>query len=537
MTTTVQQDASGIKDESKVRDTAIDHKAELWKMVYALRGSMDTAEYKHVVLGLIFLKHVSDAFEAARRDLEKERSDGADPDDPDEYRTKNIFWVPAEARWPRFQALARQQKIGRLIDDAVADIEHENEALADAFPKDYSRATLDKRRLGRLVDLIGSVTGNAESRSIVPERVYEYLLSRFAGAEGKRGGKYYTPRSVACLLVEMLKPYRGSVYDPCCGSSGTLVQSIIFSRAHANGNGDKGTEDGISIYGQESDRAIWRLAKMNLAIRGIDGQVAHADAFCDDPYPDLQADFVMANPPFDTSDWGGQLLQDDVRWKYGVPPKDNANFAWLQHAVHHLAPGGTAGLVLANGSMSSSQSDESGIRKNLVESDLVDCMVALPGQLFHSTQIPACLWLLSRSRDGGELDKHRDRRGEILFIDARRIGEMEDRAHRRLADGDVTRIAYVYHTWRGDAGAEKYADVPGFCKSISLEEVRRRNHILAPGSYVGAEAERRISYPFREKMARLAAQWRDHQAEAQKLDAEIEANLSALGFDRKTESQ
>ena len=511
------------------------YEAKLWRIADALRSSMDAAEYKHVVLGLIFLKYVSDAFGEARQQLEEEGADGADPDDPDEYRAKNVFWVPAEARWPYLQRMARQPRIGQLIDDAMAGIERDNEALRDVLPKDYAREALDKQRLGRLIDLVGNIAlGDAESRSKdVLGRVYEYFLSQFAGTEGKKGGEFYTPRSVVHLLVEMLEPYRGRVYDPCCGSSGMFVQSMEFIRAHASGNGNGGrARTDISIYGQESNHTTWRLAKMNLAIRGIDGQVAHGDTFHNDRHPDLKADFIMANPPFNVSDWGGERLRDDARWKYGIPPRGNANFAWVQHMVHHMAPGGTAGFVLANGSMSSGHSGEGEIRRNLVEADLVDCMVALPGQLFYSTQIPACLWFLARNRRGGRKG-FRDRRGEILFIDARRAGQMADRTHRTLTSEDMARIAGAYHSWREGAGAKKYADIPGFCKSVPLEEVRRHSHILAPGRYVGAEVREEDGEPFQEKMARLAARWRSQRAEAQKLDAEIEANLTALGFGRE----
>ena len=516
------------------------YEAELWKMADALRSSMDAAEYKHVVLGLIFLKYVSDAFEEARRHLKAESASGADPDDPDEYRAQNIFWVPAEARWSHLQAQARQSKVGQLVDDAMIGIERDNEALRDVLPKNYAREALDKQRLGQLIDLIGNITigdANARSKDVLGS-VYEYFLSRFAGAEGKRGGEFYTPRSVVNLLVEMLEPYGGRVYDPCCGSSGMFVQSMEFIRSHANGNGNGGrAKSDISIYGQESNHTTWRLAKMNLAIRGIDGQIAHGDTFHNDHHSDLKADFIMANPPFNVSNWGGERLQDDVRWKYGLPPKSNANFAWVQHMVHHLAPGGTAGFVLANGSMSSSQSGEGEIRKSLVETDLVDCMVALPGQLFYSTQIPACLWFLARNRRGGGRKRYRDRRGEILFIDVRKAGQMVDRAHRNLTHEDITRIANTYHAWRGDADAAKYADVPGFCRSVLLDEVRRHNHILTPGRYVGAESRESDGEPFQKKMVRLAVRWRKQQTEARKLDAAIEANLTALGFSPEDTSQ
>ena len=518
---------SEIKPQSTGATTG--YEAQLWQMANALRGSMDAAEYKHVVLGLIFLKYISDAFAERHAAVLAEWGQDA-AEDRDEYIAENIFWVPPEARWMQLKAQARQSTIGLTVDQAMAAIERDNPALKDVLPKDYARPALDKQRLGQLIDMIGNIrVGDAEARSRdVLGRVYEYFLSQFASAEGKKGGEFYTPRCVVKVLVEMLEPYRGRVYDPCCGSSGMFVQSIAFIRAHASGNGNGGKAHGdISIYGQESNYTTWRLAKMNLAIRGIEGQIAHGDSFHNDRHPDLKADFILANPPFNVSDWGGDRLAEDKRWRYGVPPKGNANFAWVQHMVHHLAPGGTAGFVLANGSMSSGQSGEGQIRKNLIEADRVDCMVALPGQLFYSTQIPACLWFLARDRRNGQL---RDRRGEILFIDARKLGRMVDRTHRELTDEDVARIAQTYHAWRGEDGAGEYTDVPGFCKSATLEEVRRHGHVLTPGRYVGAEAQEEDGEPFEDKMKRLVAELRQQQTEAAKLDAAIEVNLKSLGF-------
>ena len=530
------------------------YEADLWAMADALRGSMDAAEYKHVVLGLIFLKYISDAFEERHAAVLAEWGEEA-AEDRDEYIAENIFWVPPEARWAGLKAKARQAAVGWIVDDAMAAIERDNPALRDVLPRDYARPALDKQRLGQLIDLIGNVrVGDEDARSRdVLGRVYEYFLSRFASAEGKKGGEFYTPRCVVKLLVEMLEPYRGRVYDPCCGSSGMFVQSIEFIRAHVSGNGNGGRARGdISIYGQESNYTTWRLAKMNLAIRGIEGRIAHGDSFHDDRHPDLKADFILANPPFNVSDWGGERLAEDRRWRYGAPPKGNANFAWVQHIVHHLAPAGAAGFVLANGSMSSSQSGEGAIRKSLIEADLVDCMVALPGQLFYSTQIPACLWFLARDRRGGggrEGDgrgggdgrsgrsgvRFRDRRGEILFIDARKLGRMVDRTHRELTDEDVVRIAGVYHAWQqGTAGDEDagagYTDVPGFCRSAPLDEVRRHGHVLTPGRYVGAEPREDDGEPFEAKMTRLVAELRAQQAEGARLDAAIAENLSRLGF-------
>jgi len=508
----------------------VGYEAELWQMADALRGSMDAAEYKHVVLGLIFLKYISDAFEEQHGKLVAEKASGADPEDPDEYRAQSIFWVPPEARWPHLKAQARQSTIGQVVDTAMDGIERDNPALKDVLPKNYAREGLDKVRLGQLIDLISNIkVGDEASRAKdVLGRVYEYFLSQFASAEGKKGGEFYTPRCVVKLLVAMLEPYRGRVYDPCCGSSGMFVQSVEFIRAHAtaNGNGGKAKAD-ISIYGQESNYTTWRLAKMNLAIRSIDGQIAHGDTFHNDRHPDLKADFILANPPFNVSDWGGERLRDDKRWRYGVPPAGNANFAWVQHIVHHLAPAGVAGFVLANGSMSSNQSGEGEIRKNLIEADLVDCMIALPGQLFYSTQIPACLWFLARDRKDG---KFRDRRGHVLLVDARKVGRMVDRTHRELTDEDVVRIAGTYHAWRGEKEAGEYADVAGFCKSAPLEEVRKHGFVLTPGRYVGTEAQEDDGEPFEEKMKRLTATLREQQAEAAKLDAAIAANLKELSY-------
>lgn len=409
-------------------------------------------------------------------------------------------------------------------------IERDNPSLKDVLPKDYARTGLDKARLGQLIDLVSNIkVGDKESRAKdVLGRVYEYFLSQFASAEGKKGGEFYTPRCVVRLLVEMLEPYKGRVYDPCCGSSGMFVQSVEFIRSHANGNGNGGKAKGdISIYGQESNYTTWRLAKMNLAIRGIEGQIAHGDTFHDDRNPDLKADFILANPPFNVSDWRGELLRDDKRWTYGVPPAGNANFAWVQHIIYHLAPTGLAGFVLANGSMSSNQSGEGEIRKNIAEADLVECMVALPGQLFYGSQIPVCLWFLARDRKNG---RFRDRRGQVLFVDARKLGKMVDRTHRELTDEDIARIAGTYQAWRGEKGAGEYADVAGFCRSATLEEIRKHEYVLTPGRYVGAEAQEDDGEPFEEKMRRLVATLREQQAEAAKMDAVIAANLKELGY-------
>src|SRR5664280_76617 len=497
--------------------------AQLWAAADALRNNMDAAEYKHVVLGLIFLKYISDAFEAKHAELEAQRDQGADPEDQDEYRAASIFWVPKEARWAFLRANAPQPSIGTTVDDAMTAIERDNPSLKGVLPKDYARPGLDKQRLGQLINL-GSDIGlgsPADRAKDVLGRVYEYFLAQFASAEGKKGGQFYTPSHVVRILVEMLAPYKGRVYDPCCGSGGMFVSSEKFIEAHSGRLGD------ISIYGQESNYTTWRLAKMNLAIRGIDAQIAHGDTFHNDCHPDLKADWVLANPPFNDSDWRGELLKNDKRWVYGVPPAGNANYAWVQHFISHLAPTGIAGFVLANGSMSANQSGEGEIRRSIVEADLVDCMVALPGQLFYSTQIPVCLWFLARDRRNG---RFRDRRGETLFIDARKMGTLVDRTHRELTDDDVARIAGTYHAWRGDDGAGEYADVPAYCKTATIEDIRKHGYVLTPGRYVGAAAAEEDDEPFDEKMRRLTAVLREQQVEGATLDSAIAANLRELGY-------
>jgi type I restriction enzyme M protein len=500
--------------------------SELWKAADALRSNMDAAEYKHVVLGLIFLKYISDAFEEQHAKLEADKKNGADPEDPDEYRAVNIFWVPPDARWSMLKNNAKQPTIGKLIDEAMITIERDNPNLKGVLPKDYAHPRLDKQRLGQLIDLIGNIgLGDKENRSKdILGRVYEYFLSEFASAEGKKGGQFYTPRSVVQLLVQILAPYKGRVYDPACGSGGMFVQSEKFVEAHGGKIGD------ISIYGQESNHTTWRLAKMNLAIRGIDCNLGteHADSFHRDMHPDLKADYVIANPPFNDSDWRGELLKEDKRWQYGVPPAGNANFAWVQHFIYHLAPNGIAGFVLANGSMSSNQSNEGEIRKAIIEADLVDCMVALPSQLFYSTQIPVCLWFLTRNKSNG---RFRKRAGETLFIDARKMGTLVDRVHRELSDADVLEVADTYHAWRGDKGIKKkYADIPGFCKTAKLAEIQHHGYILTPGRYVGAAEVEEDGEPFEAKMARLTAELKQQTAEAKRLDKLIWANLEDIGY-------
>jgi type I restriction enzyme M protein len=502
--------------------------AELFKAADKLRGNMEPSDYKHVALGLIFLKYISDAFEAKHQALLAEDAQAAE--DKDEYLADNVFWVPKEARWSHLQAAARQPTIGTLIDDAMRAIEKENESLKGVLPKDYARPALNKVMLGELIDLISGIALNEagdKSRDILG-RVYEYFLGQFAGAEGKRGGEFYTPRSVVRVLVEMLEPYSGRVYDPCCGSGGMFVQSEKFVQEHGGRIGD------IAIYGQESNYTTWRLCKMNLAVRGIDSDIRwnNEGSFHKDELRDLKADYILANPPFNISDWGGERLRKDVRWQFGVPPVGNANYAWLQHIYWHLAPKGTAGVVLANGSMGSNQSGEGEIRRAMLEADAVDCMVALPGQLFYSTQIPACLWFLARNKNpaNGKAGGLRDRRGQVLFIDARKMGVLVDRTRRELTDEEIQKIARTYHAWRGEPDAGDYADVAGFCKSATLDDIRKHGHVLTPGRYVGAAEVEDDGEPFEEKMARLAAQWRQQRAEAVRLDAAIEANLRGLGF-------
>ena len=498
--------------------------AQLWAAADKLRGNMEPSDYKHVALGLIFLKYISDAFEAKRADLLAEEL--ADAEDPEEYLAENVFWVPKAARWSHLQAGARQPTIGKDIDDAMLAIEARNASLKGVLPKDYARPALNKVMLGELIDLVSGI-GMAEeadrSRDILG-RVYEYFLGGFAGAEGKRGGEFYTPRSVVRLLVAMLEPYKGRVYDPCSGSGGMFVQSEKFVEEHGGRIGD------IAIYGQESNYTTWRLARMNLAVRGIDADIRwnNEGSFHKDELPDLKADFILANPPFNVSDWGGDRLREDARWTFGVPPAGNANYAWLQHIHHHLAPNGAAGVVLANGSMSTATSGEGDIRRALVEADAVDCMIALPGQLFYSTQIPACLWFLTRNKNPG--GDWRDRSGEVLFIDARKLGQMVDRTRKEFSDEDIARIADTYRAWRGAPDAAPYEDKPGFRKSVTLEEIRGHGHVLTPGRYVGAAPQEDDGEPFEDKMERLVTQLLEQQAEGRKLDAAIKRNLASLGF-------
>ncbi len=508
--------------QSKNNGGNLGFEEKLWKAADKLRSNMDAAEYKHVVLGLIFLKYITDAFNELHGKLTREKSQGADPEDPDEYLAENVFWVPKEARWDYLQSQAKQPSIGKTLDDAMISIERANPSLKGVLSKEYARESLDKQRLGELIDLIGTIgLGDSESRGKdILGRVYEYFLGQFADAEGKKGGQFYTPKSIVQLLVEMIEPYKGRVFDPCCGSGGMFVQSEKFVAAHEGRVGD------ISIYGQESNQTTWRLCKMNLAIRGIDANIQWGDSFHNDQHKDLKADFILANPPFNDSDWRGDQLRDDVRWKFGTPPVGNANFAWVQNFIHHLSPSGISGFVLANGSLSSNTSGEGEIRKNIVEADLVDCVVAMPSQLFYNTMIPACLWFVARNKGN---HKFRDRRGQVLFIDARKLGAMVDRRHRELTVEDVRRISEVYHAWRGEGG--RYEDVPGLCKSASLDDVRKNGWILTPGRYVGTEVEEEDDEVFDEKMKRLTSELKQLIEQGQKLDEEIKKNLERIGYD------
>ena len=492
---------------------------KLWQAADKLRSNMDAAEYKHVVLGLIFLKYISDAFNELHEELKKNKL--ADPEDPDEYMAQNVFWVPQKARWDDLEKGAKEPEIGKLIDNAMYAIERDNSDLKGVLPKDYAREALSKQRLGELISLIGTIgLGDKESRKKdLLGRVYEYFLGQFAAAEGKKGGQFYTPMSIVKILVEMIEPYKGRVFDPCCGSGGMFVQSEKFLEAHGGKKGE------LSIFGQESNQTTWRLCKINLAIRGIDANIQWGDSFHQDMHKDLKADYILANPPFNDKDWRGELLESDARWQYGVPPKRNANFAWVQHFIHHLNPTGIAGFVLANGSMSAG-GQEGKIREKIVENDLVDCMIALPSQLFYNTGIPACLWFVTREKAN---NKFRDRSGEVLFIDARKMGFMVDRTHRELTDDDIAKIADTYHAWRGEGG--EYEDVRGFCKTVNLDEVRKHGHILTPGRYVGVEIEEEDDEAFDEKMRKLTVELGAQFKESRKLEKDIIRNLQMIGYE------
>jgi type I restriction enzyme M protein len=488
-----------------------DIQSKLWLAADKLRGNISSSDYKYVVLGLIFLKYISDAFEVQR---EKAVEDGFDPEDRDYYTADNVFWVPKEARWDNLVANAKQPTIGILIDEAMDAVERDNPSLKGVLPKNYAREALDKRRLGELIDLFTNTTFKSDNAKDLLGRVYEYFMGMFADSEGKHGGEFYTPRSIVKLLVDMLEPYSGRVYDPACGSGGMFVQSEKFVEEHSGRLGD------IAIYGQELNETTWRLAKMNMAIRGIDADIRRGDTFHEDRFPDLKADYVIANPPFNISDWGQEHLQNDIRWKYGLPPKGNANYAWIQHMIHHLSPRGTAGFVLANGSMSSQSSGEGEIRKRLLEADLVDAIVTLPSQLFFNTGIPACLWFVSRDRT--------NRSGKTLFIDGRNLGRMINRRNRELAEEDIAKVAKAYHDFKQQN--DEYQDIPGFAKVATLDEIKEHDYVLTPGRYVGSEEVEEDDEAFAEKMKRLTTELDEQFAKSHELEAAIKANLEKIEF-------
>jgi type I restriction enzyme M protein len=522
----------------------------LWQSADKLRKNMDAAEYKHVVLGLIFLKYISDSFEEKyeqlKLDFENPKSEWyiKEPEakygalnDKDEYRAENVFFVPEKARWLYLRSVAKQPEIGKYVDEAMVAIEKENSTLKGVLPKVYARQNLDKQSLGSLIDLIGTVEiGTAKAqRQDVLGLVYEYFLGQFALAEGRKGGQFYTPESIVKLLVEMLEPYEGRVFDPCCGSGGMFVQSEKFVEAHGDLVKQKeyslalNPRDRISIYGQESNQTTLRLCKMNLAIRSIDASNIkwnNEGSFLKDAHPDLKADFILANPPFNDSDWSGDLLREDGRWKYGTPPTGNANFAWVQHFIYHLAPTGIAGFVLSNGSLSSNTGGEGEIRRRIVEDDLVDCIVMLPTQLFFNTGIPACLWFVSRYKNG---NKTRERKDEVLFIDASEQGYMVNRRNRAFKEKDIQKIADTYRKWKKQDG--DYEDVKGFCKSAKLEEIQKHNYVLTPGRYVGIPDEEDDGVPFEEKIGALTAKLKEQMQEAQRIDQDIKEQLAKIGLE------
>jgi len=491
-----------------------DIQAKLWQAADKLRGNISSSDYKYVVLGLIFLKYISDAFEVQYK---KAESEGFNPEDYDFYAQDNVFWVPKEARWSHLVANAKQPAIGIIIDDAMDAVERDNPTLKGVLPKNYAREALDKRRLGELIDLFTNTMFTSDNAKDLLGQVYEYFMGMFADSEGKHGGEFYTPRSIVKLLVEMLEPYKGRIYDPSCGSGGMFVWSEKFVEEHSGRVGD------IAIYGQELNETTWRLGKMNMAIRGIDADLRRGDTLHDDKFPDLKADYIIANPPFNISDWGQEQLVNDIRWKYGIPPKGNANYAWIQHFIHHLSPKGTAGFVLANGSMSSQSSGEGEIRKKLIEADLVDAIVTLPSQLFFNTGIPACLWFISRDRS--------NRSGKTLFIDGRNLGKMVTRRNRELSDEDITSVASTYHNFKTQNG--NYEDIAGFTKVSTLEEIQSHDFVLTPGRYVGSEAVEEDDEAFTEKMERLVAELDKQFAKSHELEAKIKANLAKIEINRE----
>lgn len=534
---------------AKSKKEVIEEKLEkkLWKAADKLRKNMDAAEYKHVVLGLIFLKYISDAFEELHGKLLEGKGDfeGADPEDKNEYIAEKVFYVPSSARWTWLQGRAKLPSIGKDIDDAMDAIERDNPSLRGVLPKVYAQEKLDKQSLGGLVDMISTATfgtKEAQSKDILG-KVFEYFLGEFALAEGKKGGQFYTPKSVVTLLIEMLEPYEGRVFDPCCGSGGMFVQSEKFIESHQDRHKQQQSKglplnpaDRISIYGQESNQTTWRLAKMNLAIRGIDSSNVkwnNEGSFLNDAHTDLKADYIIANPPFNDSDWSGELLRDDVRWKVLgeklTPPASNANYAWIQHFLFHLAPTGKAGFVLSKGSLTSQSNNEGAIRKKLIENDLVDCIVNLPAKLFLNTQIPACLWFLTRNKSNGHF---RERKGEILFIDARNMGFLVNRRNRDLAPEEMQKIADTYHQWRNVEG--DYKDEQGFCKSTTTERVAELNYVLTPGRYVGLPDEEE-DVNFAERFFALKAELEKQFAEEEALNQRIRENLAKLDITENAE--
>lgn len=499
--------------------TNLGFEEQLWQAADKLRSNMDAAEYKHVVLGLIFLKYVSDSFMEKYNQLKA--AGYGDEEDRDEYIADNIFWVPKDARWENIKAHATSTDIGEVIDKAMETIEKENDSLKGVLTKNYSRRELNKTRLGELVTLFTNIdvgTTAAQERDVLG-RVYEYFLGKFASAEGKLGGEFYTPSCVVRTLVDMIEPFEGQIFDPACGSGGMFSQSARFVKEH------QGNIRDVSIFGQESNPTTWKLAKMNLALRGLEANLGkhNADSFHDDQHRTLKANYILANPPFNISDWGGERLQDDVRWAYGIPPVGNANYAWLQHMLHHLNPvGGVAGTVLANGSLSSNTSNEGEIRKNMIKGDVVECIVSLPGQLFYTTGIPVSLWIMRKGKTDAA-------KGKILFIDARNLGFMVDRKVRELSEDDIKKIASIYQNWRH---GENYEDIQGFCKCASLEEVAQQDYILTPGRYVGIAEQEDDGEPFEEKMERLTTELFGLFEESHKLEDEIIKKLAAIGYSK-----
>ena len=501
---------------------------QLWDAANKLRGTVESSEYKHVVLGLIFLKFASDKFEDRRKELIAEGKDKY-LEMKEFYNMKNVFFLPPESRWSHVQNNAKQDDIALIVDTALHTIEKNNASLKGALPDNYfSRLNLDPSKLAALLDTINNINTTDKEEDVVG-RIYEYFLGRFAAAEGKGGGEFYTPKCIVNLIAEMLEPYKGKIYDPCCGSGGMFVQSLDFVKNHS------GNTKEISIYGQEFTSVTYKLAKMNLAIRGISGNLGEvpANTFFKDQHPDLKADYIMANPPFNQSQWREKNeLEDDSRWNgYPTPPTGNANYAWIMHMLSKLSEHGTAGFVLANGSMSTNTSGEGEIRQQMIENDMVDCMIALPGQLFYTTQIPVCLWFMTKNKKEDSVHGYRNREGETLFIDARNMGTMIDRTQKELTDDDIAEITRTYHAWRGEEKDGDYEDIAGYCKSASLEEVKANDYVLTPGRYVGIEEEEDDGIHFEDKMSEITETLKSQMAEAEQLDADIRENLKVLGYE------